>query len=245
MDRSIYVSMTGVKHLFDQQAASANNLANASTTGFKAQIDAFHTVGVQGDGSPTRSYVMASAIGTDVTQGPIETTGRALDVAVDGQGYFAVQAADGSEAYTRAGTFQLNADGTIVTLAGQPVMGDGGPITLPPNTTVQFAKDGTVNAISADNVTPPVSLGRLKLVSIDPSNLNRGADGLFRQRDGQDADTNENVRITPGALEGSNVNLTDSLVNMIEISRQLEMQMKSLQTSDTNAQSANELLRHA
>lgn len=245
MDRSIYVSMTGVKHLFDQQAASANNLANASTTGFKAQIDAFHTVGVQGDGSPTRSYVMASAIGTDVSQGPIETTGRALDVAVDGQGYFAVQAADGSEAYTRAGTFQLSADGTIVTLAGQPVMGDGGPITLPPNTTVQFAKDGTVNAISADNVTPPVSLGRLKLVSIDPSNLNRGADGLFRQRDGQDADTNENVRITPGALEGSNVNLTDSLVNMIEISRQLEMQMKSLQTSDTNAQSANELLRHA
>ena len=237
--------MTGVKHLFDQQAASANNLANASTTGFKAQIDAFHTVGVQGDGSPTRSYVMASAIGTDVSQGPIETTGRALDVAVDGQGYFAVQAADGSEAYTRAGTFQLSADGTIVTLAGQPVMGDGGPITLPPNTTVQFAKDGTVNAISADNVTPPVSLGRLKLVSIDPSNLNRGADGLFRQRDGQDADTNENVRITPGALEGSNVNLTDSLVNMIEISRQLEMQMKSLQTSDTNAQSANELLRHA
>lgn len=245
MDRSIYVSMTGVKHLFDQQAASANNLANASTTGFKAQIDAFHTVGVQGDGSPTRSYVMASAIGTDVSQGPIETTGRALDVAVDGQGYFAVQAADGSEAYTRAGTFQLNADGTIVTLAGQPVMGDGGPITLPPNTTVQFAKDGTVNAISADNRTPPVSLGRLKLVSIDPSNLNRGADGLFRQRDGQDADPNESVRITPGALEGSNVNLTDSLVNMIEISRQLEMQMKSLQTSDTNAQSANELLRHA
>jgi len=245
MDRSIYVSMTGVKHLFDQQAASANNLANASTTGFKAQIDAFHTVGVQGDGSPTRSYVMASAIGTDVTPGPIETTGRSLDVAVDGQGYFAVQAADGSEAYTRAGTFQLSADGTIVTLAGQPVMGDGGPITLPPNTTVQFAKDGTVNAISADNVTPPVSLGRLKLVSIDPSNLNRGTDGLFRQRDGQYADTNENVRITPGALEGSNVNLTDSLVNMIEISRQLEMQMKSLQTSDTNAQSANELLRHA
>ncbi|KHK57992.1 flagellar basal body rod protein FlgF [Ralstonia sp. A12] len=245
MDRSIYVSMTGVKHLFDQQAASANNLANASTTGFKAQIDAFHTVGVQGDGSPTRSYVMASAIGTDVTPGPIETTGRSLDVAVDGQGYFAVQAADGTEAYTRAGTFQLSADGTIVTLAGQPVMGDGGPITLPPNTTVQFAKDGTVNAISADNVTPPVSLGRLKLVSIDPSNLNRGADGLFRQRDGQDADTNENVRITPGALEGSNVNLTDSLVSMIEISRQLEMQMKSLQTSDTNAQSANELLRHA
>ncbi|WP_199027344.1 flagellar basal-body rod protein FlgF [Ralstonia sp. ASV6] len=245
MDRSIYVSMTGVKHLFDQQAASANNLANASTTGFKAQIDAFHTVGVQGDGSPTRSYVMASAIGTDVTPGPVETTGRALDVAVDGQGYFAVQAADGTEAYTRAGTFQLSADGTIVTLTGQPVMGDGGPITLPPNTTVQFAKDGTVNAISADNVTPPVSLGRLKLVSIDPSNLSRGTDGLFRQRDGQDADVNENVRITPGALEGSNVNLTDSLVNMIEISRQLEMQMKSLQTSDTNAQSANELLRHA
>jgi len=245
MDRSIYVSMTGVKHLFDQQAASANNLANASTTGFKAQIDAFHTVGVQGDGSPTRSYVMASAIGTDVTPGPIETTGRALDVAIDGPGYFAVQAADGNEAYTRAGTFQLSADGTIVTLGGQPVMGDGGPITLPPNTTVQLAKDGTVNAISADNVTPPVSLGRLKLVSIDPSNLDRGTDGLFRQRDGQDANVDENVRVTPGALEGSNVNLTDSLVNMIEISRQLEMQMKSLQSSDTNAQSANELLRHA
>lgn len=245
MDRSIYVSMTGVKHLFDQQAASANNLANASTTGFKAQIDAFHTVGVQGDGSPTRSYVMASAIGTDLAPGPIETTGRSLDVAIDGQGFFAVQTADGGEAYTRAGTFQLGPDGTIQTLSGQPVLGDGGPITLPPDTTVQFAKDGTVNAISADSRTPPVSLGRLKLVSIDPSNIDRGADGLFRQRDGQDADVDEKVRVTGGALEGSNVNLTDSLVNMIEISRQLEMQMKSLHTSDTNAQSANELLRHA
>ena len=245
MDRSIYVSMTGVKHLFDQQAASANNLANASTTGFKAQIDAFHTVGVQGDGSPTRSFVMASAIGTDLAPGPIETTGRSLDVAIDGQGFFAVQTPDGSEAYTRAGTFQLGPDGTIQTLSGQPVLGDGGPITLPPDTTVQFAKDGTVNAISADSRTPPVSLGRLKLVSIDPSNIDRGADGLFRQRDGQDADVDEKVRVTGGALEGSNVNLTDSLVNMIEISRQLEMQMKSLHTSDTNAQSANELLRHA
>ena len=245
MDRSIYVSMTGAKHLFDQQAASANNLANASTTGFKAQIDAFHAVGVQGDGSPTRSYVMASAIGTDLAPGPIETTGRSLDVAIDGQGFFAVQTPDGSEAYTRAGTFQLSADGTIQTLSGQPVLGDGGPITLPPNTTVQFAKDGTVNAISADSRTPPVSLGRLKLVSIEPSNIDRGTDGLFRQRDGQDANVDEKVRVTGGALEGSNVNLTDSLVNMIEISRQLEMQMKSLHTSDTNAQSANELLRHA
>ncbi|RKH32918.1 flagellar hook-basal body complex protein, partial [Corallococcus llansteffanensis] len=155
-------------------------------TGFKAQIDAFHTVGVQGEGSPTRSYVMASAIGTDLAPGPIETTGRSLDVAIDGQGFFAVQTPDGGEAYTRAGTFQLGPDGTIQTLSGQPVLGDGGPITLPPNTTVQFAKDGTVNAISADSRTPPVSLGRLKLVSIDPANIDRGADGLFRQRDGQD-----------------------------------------------------------
>ena len=125
------------------------------------------------------------------------------------------------------------------------MLGDGGPITLPPDTTVQFAKDGTVNAISADNRTPPVALGRLKLVSIEPANIDRGVDGLFRQRDGQDAAVDEKVRITGGALEGSNVNLTDSLVNMIEISRQLEMQMKSLHTSDSNAQSANELLRHA
>ena len=189
--------------------------------------------------------VVASAIGTDLAPGPIETTGRSLDVAIDGQGFFAVQTPDGSEAYTRAGTFQLGPGGTIQTLSGQPVLGDGGPITLPPDTTVQFAKDGTVNAISADSRTPPVSLGRLKLVSIDPSNIDRGADGLFRQRDGQDADVDEKVRVTGGALEGSNVNLTDSLVNMIEISRQLEMQMKSLHTSDTNAQSANELLRHA
>ncbi len=245
MDRMIYVAMTGAKHLFDQQAASANNLANASTTGFKAQIDAFHTVGVQGDGSPTRSFVMASAIGTDMTPGPIETTGRSLDVAIDGQGFFAVQTADGGEAYTRAGAFQVGADGTIETLSGQPVLGDGGPVTLPPNTTVQFAKDGTINAISADNRTPPVALGRLKLVSIDPSNVDRGTDGLFRQRDGQDANVDERVRITGGALEGSNVSLTDSLVNMIEISRQLELQMKALHTGDTNAQSANELLRHA
>ena len=139
--------MTGVKHLFDQQAASANNLANASATGFKAQIDAFHSVGVQGDGSPTRSYVMASAIGTDLTPGPIETTCRSLDVAIDGQGLFAVQTPDGSEAYTPAGPFPLGPEGPIQTLPGQPVLGYGGPITLPAETPVPVAQVRTGTAV--------------------------------------------------------------------------------------------------
>jgi flagellar basal-body rod protein FlgF len=237
--------MTGATQMMRAQSEVAHNLANADTVGFKAQLSAFQPLPVQGPGMATRINGVANGQGVDLRQGGQIDTGRDLDIAVQGEGWIAVQSADGGEAYTRAGELRLTPDGLLTDARGNPVMGDGGPITLPPDTTVQFAKDGTVNAISADNRTPPVALGRLKLVNIDPANLDRGTDGLFRQRDGQDASVDEKVRVTGGALEGSNVNLTDSLVNMIEISRQLEMQMKALHTGDTNAQSANELLRHA
>lgn len=244
MDKGIYLVMNRAKHLLDQQAVNANNLANASTTGFKAQIDAAQTIRLVGEGGDTRRFAMSSTIATDLTLGTVQTTGRSLDVAVEGRGWLAVQTADGAEAYTRDGGLHIAQDGTLQTRAGLAVQGNAGPIVIPPETQVQFAADGTITAVSNDNAVRPVVLGQLKLVNIAPEQLERRADGLFQQRDGEPAEADAAVRIVGGALEGSNVSPTDALVQMIELSRQLEVQMKMLRDSDGSAQRANELLRH-
>ncbi|TMS59763.1 flagellar basal body rod protein FlgF [Imbroritus primus] len=245
MDKSIYLVMNRARHLFDQQASTANNLANAGTNGFKGQVDAAQTVRLLGEGSETRQFAMAATIGTDLRAGQIQTTGRSLDVAVSGPGWLAVQTPTGEEAYTRDGGMQLAADGTLETRSGLALVGVGGPIVIPPETQVQFAADGTITAVSNDSAVRPVVLGQLKLVNIEPVELERRPDGLFRQRNGEPADADETVRIAGGALEGSNVNPTEALVQMIDVSRQFEMQMKMLRDNDSSAQRANELLRHS
>ena len=243
MDRLIYTAMTGAKHVFMQQAGTANNLANASTIGFKAQEHRFRAVPVLGEGMPTRAFVVDASVSDVMDQGPLMFTGRNLDVAVGGKGWIAVQLPDGSEAYTRGGSLDVDVTGLLQTKSGYTVAGDGGPINIPPDNNIEIAPDGTVSVVPSFG-TPNNSnaIGRVKLVNPPDSDLVRGADGLFRLRAGGVAPTDETVKLASGTLEGSNVNVTDAMVNLISLSRQFEMQIKMMQTADTNAQRADQLL---
>ena len=148
MDRLIYTAMTGAKHILEQQATTAHNLANATTTGFKAQVDSFRAVPILGDGMPTRAFVVDATVGTDYRSGALQQTGRDLDIAVRGEGWIAVQRIDGSEGYTRNGDLKINENGQLQTATGLNVMGEGGPISIPPDATITIAKDGTVSTVS-------------------------------------------------------------------------------------------------
>ncbi len=241
MDRMIYLSMTGAKHTLGQQATVSHNLANLSTNGFRAETMAFRAVPLVGEGAPTRAFVVDSTPSADFTPGAIQHTSRDLDIAVQGKGWIAVQAPDGSEAYTRAGSLQLNANGVLQTRNGHTVLGDGGPISIPGGTVVTIAGDGTVSTVQAGTQPGASSaVGRIKLVNPPEANLERGNDGLFRARGEVPADAN--VRIVSGALETSNVNVVDSMVSMIALARQFDMQMKALQNAEANARQAAQLL---
>lgn len=243
MDRLIYTAMTGAKHVFMQQAGTANNLANASTIGFKAQEHRFRAVPVLGEGMPTRAFVVDASVSDVFDEGPLMFTGRNLDVAVQGRGWLAVQLPDGSEAYTRAGSLDVDVTGLLQTKGGYPVAGDGGPINIPPDNRVEIAPDGTVSVVPTTGTPNNANaIGRLKLVNPPEADMVRGADGLFRLRDGQPVPADQNVKVAPGTLEGSNVNVSDAMVNLISLSRQFEMQIKMMQTADTNAQRADQLL---
>ncbi len=243
MDRLIYTAMTGAKHVFMQQAGTANNLANASTVGYKAQEHRFRAVPVLGEGMPTRAFTVDASVADVFDQGPLMFTGNNLDVAVQGKGWIALQMPDGSEAYTRAGGLEVDVNGLLRTKSGHNVAGDGGAINIPPDNNIAIGFDGTVSVISTFGAQNNTNiLGRIKLVNPPEEDLVRGADGLFRLRNGQPAPLDENVSLAPGTLEGSNVNVTDAMVNLISLSRQFEMQIKLLQTADANAQRADQLL---
>jgi flagellar basal-body rod protein FlgF len=243
MDRLIYTAMTGAKHVFMQQAGTAHNLANASTVGFKAQEHRFRAVPVEGQGMPTRAFVVDASVSDVMDSGPMMYTGRNLDVAVEGRGWIALQMPDGSEAYTRAGSLDVSVNGLLQTKGGQTVMGDGGPLNIPPDNTVEIAPDGTVSVVPTFGTPNNANaVGRIKLVNPPEAELVRGADGLFRLKNGQAADADANVKLASNTLEGSNVNVVDTMVNLISLSRQFEMQIKMLQTADTNAQIANKVL---
>ena len=243
MDRLIYTAMTGAKHVFMQQAGTANNLANASTVGFKSQEHRFRAVPVQSQAMPTRAFVVDASVSDVFDEGPQLFTGRNLDVSVKGQGWIAVQMPDGTEAYTRAGSFDVDVNGILTTKSGYAVLGDGGPISIPPDTNIEIAPEGTVSVVNATGARNNANtVGRIKLVNPPEGDLVRGGDGLFRLKSGEPAPLDERVRLTSGTLEGSNVNVTDAMVNLISLARQFEMQVKLLQTADTNAQRADQLL---
>jgi flagellar basal-body rod protein FlgF len=243
MDRLIYTAMTGAKHVLDKQATTSHNLANATTTGFRAQIDSFRAIPVQGAELPTRAYVVDSTVGADFSQGPMQQTSRSLDVAIQGKGWITVQLPDGSEAYTRHGSLKLSENGVLQTQSGLNVLGDGGPISVPPDVNVTIAKDGTVSS-NAVGIKPGVAteLGRMKLVNPAVDTLVRGDDGLFRVKAGTPADSDPSVTLAGGVLEGSNVNVVDSMVNMISLARQFEMHMSLLKNAESNANKASQLL---
>ena len=238
MDRLIYLAMSGAKATMQRQETLANNLANVSTTGFRAELAAFRAVPVEGSGASTRVYALESTPGYDASPGQVAATGRNLDVAMRGASWLAVQGLDGTEAYTRAGSLDVNAEGNLVTTSGLTVLGDGGPIQVPPDTTVSIAADGTVSATAANGRS--TSVGKLKLVTPETP-LTRGTDGLFRGSDG-DLAADPLARVQDGALEGSNVSAVETMVAMISAARQFEAQMKSLSTADADDKAASQLL---
>jgi len=243
MDRLIYTAMTGAKHAFLQQAGVAHNLANASTVGYRAMEHKFRAVPIVGEGAPTRAFVVDASVVDVFDQGPMMATGRPLDVAVQGSGWVAVEAADGREAYTRAGNLQINSNGQLQTASGLNVQGDGGPIAIPPDNSITISPDGTVSVVPLFGTPNNVSVvGRIKLVNPPENELVRGDDGLFRTKSGESANLDENVKLASETLEGSNVNPVDSMVNMISLARQFEMQIKMLQTADANASKASQIL---
>jgi flagellar basal-body rod protein FlgF len=238
MDRLIYLAMSGAKATMQRQDTLANNLANVSTVGFRAELAAFRAVPVEGSGASTRVYALESTPGYDASSGQVAATGRNLDVAMRGSAWLAVQGLDGTEAYTRGGSLDVNADGNLVTSSGLTVLGDGGPIQVPADTQVSIAADGTVSATAADGRS--TSIGKLKLVTPEAP-LTRGTDGLFRAADGElAADTSAQVQ--DGALEGSNVSAVETMIQMIAAARQFEAQMKSLSTAEGNDKAAEQLL---
>jgi flagellar basal-body rod protein FlgF len=243
MDRLIYTALSGAKHILEQQANTSHNLANVNTTGFRAQLDSFRAVPIIGDGLPTRAFVVDSTVGTDFTQGAMQQTGRDLDVAIQGKGWIAVEMADGTEAYTRQGNLKLSEGGVLQTQNGQNVLGDGGPISIPPDVTVSIGKDGTVSAIATGSKPGAATvLGRIKLVNPPEESMMRGDDGLFRIRGGDAAEADAGVTLVGGALESSNVNVVDAMVNMISLARQFEMHMSLLKNAESNAAKASQLL---
>ncbi|MBB1632610.1 flagellar basal-body rod protein FlgF [Cupriavidus sp. UME77] len=244
MDRMIYTALSGAKQTLDQQAAVSNNLANTSTPGFRAQVNMFRAVPVVGQASPTRAFTLASTPGADFKAGPLTYTERPLDVALQGNGWLTVQAPDGTEAYTRAGSLQVSADGQLVTSTGLQVMGDGGPIAVPPGAQITIGSDGTITARGPGETSAGLAqVGKLRLVNPPPDSIARGDDGLFRLRPGaQPLQVDANIRVISGAIEGSNVNPVEAMVDMIANARRFEMQMKMIQGADTNDQRANQLL---
>lgn len=238
MDRMIYLSMSGAKAAMHRQEVLSHNLANASTTGFREEMAAFRAVPVRGDGASTRAYALETTVGYNPEPGAVQPTARNLDVAMKGNAWLAVQSLDGTEAYTRAGALDVNAEGLLVTRNGLPVVGDAGPITVPANAEAQIASDGTVSATVAGG--RPQAIGRLKMVTPEAP-LNRGTDGLFRAANG-DLDADPAARLQDGALEGSNVSPVETMVAMITAARQFEQQMKMLQNAEKQEQTAAKLL---
>ena len=248
MDRLVYTAMTGASQTLGRQAAVAHNLANVTSTGYKSEEHRLRAVQVQTHNRepsalPTRAFVVDASTHTDYSEGPMNYTGRQLDLAMQGKGWIALAMPDGTEAYTRNGSLELNVNGVVQTRTGIPVQGDGGPISMPPDVKVSIARDGTVSVIpetGAQNIVNNV--GRIKLVNPPEGDLVRGADGLFRLRTGDPAPVDENAKVAAGYLENSNVNPVEQMVTMISLARQFEMQMRMVTTAEADDRAATQVI---
>lgn len=245
MDRMLYIGMSGAKETMMAQAVTANNLANVTTTGFRADLAQARSMPVFGPGHPSRAFAQTERPGHDLRPASLQTTGRDLDVAIHGAGWLAVEDGQGNEAYTRRGDLQLTVNGILVNGAGRPVLGNGGPVAIPPAESVAIAADGTISVrpVGSDANTL-VQVDRLKLVNPPAAEMEKGEDGLFRQREAAGpAEADALVRVVPGALESSNVNAVDAMVHMIHLARKFEMQVKVMQTTQENDERTTQLLR--
>lgn len=245
IDKALYVAMTGASATLKAQAAVSHNLANANTVGFQATLAGTVAKPVEGPGLQSRVAAAYRSLGVSAASGPVTTTGKATDVALDPGHWLAVQAADGGTAYTRAGDLQLTANGLLTTASGQPVLdGNGAPVAVPPHESLLIGNDGTISIVPLGQ--PPSTItqaGRLQVVAADTAALVRGEDGLMRAPPGTEPPPPAAGEVlTAGALEGSNVDSTAMLVSMIQLSRQFEMQVRVLQSADENARASNQLL---
>lgn len=246
MDKALYIAMTGGKHVARAQALRSNNMANANTTGFRADFQQARSMAVYyGDGLPSRAYSLTENPGTDFNYGTMAETGRKLDVAINGAGWIAVQTASGREGYTRAGSLQVNAAGQLHTASGQLVLGDRGPITVPPYDNIQIGMDGTISVQEQGQAPNGLGqIGRIKLVNPDNKRLEKGEDGMMYLREGEPAlKADANVQLQTGFLEGSNVNIVDEFTNVMALARQFDMQVKLMRTAEDNSAASTKLLQ--
>ncbi|MDZ7924535.1 MAG: flagellar basal-body rod protein FlgF [Marinagarivorans sp.] len=246
MDKALYIAMTGAKHNMLAQTASANNLANINTNGFKSDFATARSMGVyHGDGLPTRAFSMTERPATNLAHGALDLTGNDLDLAIEGDGFFAVQSSSGDEAYTRSGNFVVDQLGMLRTGNGLPVMGNAGPISVPPNSKVEIGMDGSVAVVVlGQSVDAPVTVDRIKLINPDVKTLSKSEDGLFRNLDDpKPIEADGGVRVVSGFLEASNVNSVNELTNMLTLARQYEMHVKMMATAKENSESSSRLIQ--
>ncbi len=245
MDRAIYIAMTGAKNNMMAQASHSNNLANASTSGFRADWEQARAMPVYGEHFPTRAYSMTERPATDFNDGPLIQTGNELDVAIAGDGFFAVQDAEGNEAYTRRGDLAVTPLGELINGTGKPVLGNGGPIVLPPYEKVEIGEDGTISIRPAGaGPNEMLVIDALKIVNPDLQNFDKGDDGLFRPREGRPVlEADPALRVSTGFVEGSNVNSVHELTSILALNRQYEMQVKLMKTAEEMSRSSEQLLR--
>ncbi len=247
MDRSLYIAMSGAKQTLLAQSNNANNLANSQTTGFKSDFEQFRSMPVFGPGFPSRVYAMTERPGVDLSPGVLQSTGRELDVAVNGDGWIVVQGKDGQEAYTRAGDLRISPEGILQTGAGLQILGDDGPLAIPEAAKVEIGRDGSISIIPlGDNASTLVGVGRIKLVNPNPEDLEKLNDGLLTLKPGTPAlEADANVVLVQGALESSNVNAISAMVEMIELSRNFELQVKVMKQADENSGVSAKLMQLA
>jgi len=249
MDRSLYIAMNGAKQTLLAQSANSNNLANTQTVGFKSDYEQFRTMPTFGPGYPSRVYAMTERPGSDLSTGGLQTTGKDMDIAINGNGWFAVRAKDGSEAYTRAGDLRVTTQGLLENGAGQQFLGESGrPIAIPPARKVEIGRDGTISIIpQGTNAANLVLVDRIKLVNPGNENLEKREDGLMhlKQVGGPPLRADANVNLMQGVLEGSNVNPMSAMVEMIELARNFELQTKVMKDIDDNAGVTAKLMQMA
>lgn len=245
MDDLLYIAMSGAKENMNGIALRANNLANANTTGFKADLQQARAMQAYNEGLPTRVFSMTERPGQNFADGAFRTTGRSLDVAVRGDGWIAVADANGNEAYTRNGNLQMDANGMLQTSSGQPVLGEGGPIFVPvPIAGLFIGNDGTISVRpegAPENVIETVD--RIKLSNPNSRDLEKLQDGLFRMKDGGLSPADGTVTIEQGAIEGSNVNAIEEMTHMISLQRNYEINVKMMKTAQENDQRSEQLMR--
>ncbi len=245
MDRVLFLASNTGKQIMHAQTVNTNNLANANTVGFKKDFVYAQARAVHGQGHESRVYSQAKGMGADTSSGALMTTGRELDVAVRGEGWFAIQGLDGQEAYTRAGDLRVSAAGLLTTAAGHPVIGNnGGPMTLPPYSKLEIGSDGTVSVLPrGQEPSTMVVVDRIKLVKPAEGRVIKAEDGLFRTKDGVPAAPDASVQLISGSLESSNVNAVESMVQMMELARKYELSVKVMEKANELDSASAQLMR--